>query len=66
MEEANRAVRALDLPFEVSEFLEKSWGISNLHPPQHEAMPSVLSQDPILCSQFQLQAVSRLLLTLGL
>ena len=43
MEEANRAVRALDLPFEVSEFLEQSWGISNLHPPQHEAMPSVLS-----------------------
>ena len=43
MEEANRAVRALDLPFEVSEFLERSWGISNLHPPQHEAMPSVLS-----------------------
>ena len=43
MEEANRAVRALDLPSEVSEFLEQSWGISNLHPPQHEAMPSVLS-----------------------
>ena len=43
MEEANRAVGALDLPSEVSEFLEQSWGISQLHPPQHEAMPSVLS-----------------------
>lgn len=43
MEGADRAVRMLDLPAKVSEFLEQTWGISMLHPPQHEAMSSVLS-----------------------
>lgn len=43
MEGAERAVSALDLPSKVRGFLEHSWGIQTLHPPQHEAMPSVLS-----------------------
>ena len=33
----------LDLPAKALQFLTKNWGIENLHPPQHEAMPSVLS-----------------------
>ena len=43
MEGAERAVSALDLPSDVSSFLEHTWGIKQLHPPQHEAMPSVLN-----------------------
>ena len=42
MEGAKRAVSRLDLPENVKEFLTTSWGISTLHPPQYEAMPSVL------------------------
>lgn len=33
----------LDLPLDALKFLTQKWGIENLHPPQHEAMPSVLS-----------------------
>ena len=33
----------LDLPLDALKFLTQTWGIENLHPPQHEAMPSVLS-----------------------
>ena len=43
MEGAARAVSALDLPSKIRDFLEHSWGIQTLHPPQYEAMPSVLS-----------------------
>ena len=43
MEESGRAVMGLDLPAKALQFLTKNWGIENLHPPQHEAMPSVLS-----------------------
>ena len=43
MEGDERAVSKLDLPSEVCQFLEGTWGISHLHPPQQEAMPSVLS-----------------------
>jgi helicase len=42
MEEADRAVSRLDLPSNVTTFLQQSWGINHLHPPQFEAMPSVL------------------------
>ena len=42
MEGAERAVSKLDLPRKVTDFLTSSWGIVNLHPPQFEAMPSVL------------------------
>lgn len=43
MEGAERAVSALGLPSKVASFLEHTWGIKQLHPPQHEAMPSVLN-----------------------
>ena len=43
MEATERAVMALDLPPKVLKFLTETWGIKHLHPPQHEAMPSVLS-----------------------
>ena len=42
MEGAERAVSKLDLPSKVTDFLTSSWGIVHLHPPQFEAMPSVL------------------------
>ena len=48
MEEAKRAVSGLDLPKKVTDFLTNSWGISTLHPPQFEAMPSVLGGDNTL------------------
>ncbi len=43
MEESERAVLRLDLPSKALDFLSNSWGIKDLHPPQFEAMPSVLS-----------------------
>ncbi|NCG01503.1 MAG: DEAD/DEAH box helicase, partial [Euryarchaeota archaeon] len=43
MEASERAVSGLDLPQKVLDFLTKTWGIKDLHPPQQEAMPSVLS-----------------------
>ena len=48
MEGAKRAVSRLDLPKNVKEFLTTSWGISTLHPPQFEAMSSVLGGDNTL------------------
>lgn len=36
-------VIALDLPDAVKRFFNEEWGIKSLHPPQAEAMPSVLS-----------------------
>ena len=43
MEASERAVSGLDLPQKVLDFLTTTWGIKDLHPPQLEAMPSVLS-----------------------
>lgn len=42
MEEAT-SVDALGLPSGVAQFLSDSWGITNLYPPQMEALPHVLS-----------------------
>ena len=43
MEVDNRAVSSLDLPTPFLKFLNDEWGIERLHPPQAEAMPSILS-----------------------
>lgn len=42
MGEPERAVSRLGLPPRLVSFIEKEWGISTLHPPQAEAMPSIL------------------------
>ena len=50
MGEPERAVSKLGLPTEFSDFVENKWGIKTLHPPQAEAMPSVLSgRNTMLC-----------------
>ncbi|HJM55067.1 MAG TPA: DEAD/DEAH box helicase [Poseidonia sp.] len=36
-------VRALGMPEKFAEFLQVQWGITNLHPPQAEAAPSILA-----------------------
>lgn len=43
MEVDNRAVSSLDLPTPFLTFLNDEWGIERLHPPQAEAIPSILS-----------------------
>lgn len=43
MGEPECAVSQLDLPRPFLEFIRNQWGIENLHPPQAEAMPSILS-----------------------
>ena len=43
MGDPERAISQLGLPESLVKFLENDWGITNLHPPQAEAMPSVLS-----------------------
>ena len=48
MEGSKRAVSGLDLPEKALQFLTQKWGITHLHPPQFEAMPSVLSGDNTL------------------
>ncbi|MDP6869234.1 MAG: DEAD/DEAH box helicase [Candidatus Poseidoniaceae archaeon] len=40
---AERRLRALDLPVNVVDFVEDKWGIKELHPPQADAMPSIIS-----------------------
>ena len=42
MGEPERAVSRLGLPPRLVSFIEDEWGISTLHPPQAEAMPSIL------------------------
>jgi helicase len=42
MEAGKREVSALDLPVSFLRFLAEQWGISTLHPPQAEAIPSIL------------------------
>ena len=45
-----RAVARLDLPPEFSHFIQQQWGISELHPPQAEALPHILSgKNTMLC-----------------
>ena len=41
--DAARDVRHLDLPSGIAEFLDESWNIRELYPPQAEAIPGVLS-----------------------
>jgi helicase len=43
MEGQEREVSRLDLPSRLRSFLQNDWGISTLHPPQAEAIPSILS-----------------------
>ena len=43
MGEPERAISRLGLPENLVEFFDKEWGITTLHPPQAEAMTSVLS-----------------------
>jgi len=43
MERPIADVSALGMPTKFSEFLVNEWGITNLHPPQAEAAPSILS-----------------------
>ncbi len=42
MEGFERDVAALDLPSKFVKFLQREWGIEQLHPPQAEAVPSVV------------------------
>ena len=43
MSAQHHEVMSLDLPDNAKNFLTNVWGIKNLHPPQYEAMPAVLS-----------------------
>ena len=50
MGEPERAVSRLGLPEDFVQFVENDWGIKTLHPPQAEAMPSILSgRNTMLC-----------------
>ena len=50
MGEPERAVSRLGLPEDFVQFVENDWGIKMLHPPQAEAMPSILAgRNTMLC-----------------
>ena len=50
MGEPERAVSRLGLPEDFVQFVENDWGIKTLHPPQAEAMPSILAgRNTMLC-----------------
>ena len=50
MGEPERAVSRLGLPDDFVQFVENDWGIKMLHPPQAEAMPSILAgRNTMLC-----------------
>ena len=50
MGEPERAVSRLGLPENFVQFVENDWGIKTLHPPQAEAMPSILAgRNTMLC-----------------
>ena len=50
MGEPKCAVSQLDLPEPFLKFIKDEWGIENLHPPQAEAMPSILAgQNTMVC-----------------
>ena len=42
MGEAGSAVSDLGLPVEFADFIQNDWGIDTLHPPQVDAMPSII------------------------
>ena len=42
MEALNRDVSGLSLPPRLLTFMQEDWGISELHPPQAQAIPSIL------------------------
>ena len=44
----NTMVSSLDLPARFNDFLVNDWGIEQLHPPQAEAIPSILKGDNTL------------------
>ena len=43
MGDPERAISRLGLPDSLVDFIEKDWGITTLHPPQAEAMPSIMA-----------------------
>ena len=43
MGDPERAISQLGLPDSLVDFVEKDWGITTLHPPQAEAMPSIMA-----------------------
>jgi helicase len=43
MGEPERAISQLGLPEDFVDFIQNEWGIDTLHPPQAQAMPSILS-----------------------
>jgi helicase len=43
MGDPERAISQLGLPDNLVDFVEKQWGITTLHPPQAEAMPSIMA-----------------------
>ena len=50
MGEPERAVSRLGLPEDFVQFVENDWGIKTLHPPQAEAMPSILAgRNTMIC-----------------
>lgn len=50
MGDPERAISQLGLPDSLVNFIEKEWGIATLHPPQAEAMPSILAgKNTMLC-----------------
>ena len=50
MGEPNRLVSSIGLPDDFANFITEEWGIESLHPPQAEAIPSILSgKNTMLC-----------------
>ena len=43
MGDPERAISQLGLPDSLVDFIENEWGITTLHPPQSEAMPSIMA-----------------------
>ncbi|MDP7374405.1 MAG: DEAD/DEAH box helicase, partial [Candidatus Poseidoniaceae archaeon] len=42
MGESERSVSGLGLPREFASFIKNDWGIDTLHPPQADAIPSII------------------------
>ena len=50
MGEPNRLVSSIGIPDDFANFIIEEWGIESLHPPQAEAIPSILSgKNTMLC-----------------
>ena len=46
----NRLVSSIGIPDDFANFIIEEWGIESLHPPQAEAIPSILSgKNTMLC-----------------